>query len=59
MEGIFWILIAVLGSRQVFRVVIPRRMPNPSFERYVLSWIAISIWCFIVAFLVGWISPRQ
>jgi hypothetical protein len=56
MEGILWILIAALGTRWVFRIVIPRRMPNPSFERYVLSWIAITVWWYFVYYLITLIS---
>jgi hypothetical protein len=58
MEAVFWILISALGTRGVFRKVIPARMPHPSFERYIVSWIAISIWWYFVYYLVSLISTR-
>jgi hypothetical protein len=56
MEGIIWMIISILGTRRVFRLVIPPKMTHPSFERYVLSWIAIAIWWLISFYFVIFLS---
>jgi len=49
-QAVIWILVALLGTRRVFRVVISPHDPSPSFERYIGAFILVSLWWTFV----GW-----
>lgn len=46
------ILIALLGTRRVFRLVIPKHAPYPTMGQYVLAWIFVWVWWAVVAYFV-------
>jgi len=50
-QALIWILVAMLGTRRVFRIVISPRDPSPSFEKYIGAFILVSLWWT----LVGWV----
>lgn len=49
-QAFIWILVALLGTRRVFRIVISPRDPSPSFEKYIGAFILVSLWWTFV----GW-----
>jgi hypothetical protein len=51
--GFIYIFIALLTTRRVFRMAVPRDMQFPSFERYVLSWILIGAWWWFLGLIFG------
>ena len=42
--GILWLVLAVLTTRRVFRIAIPRAMPYPTMGNYLIAWVLIFIW---------------
>jgi len=50
-HSIIWVVVALLGTRRVFRIVISPRESSPSFEKYIGAFILVSLWWT----LVGWV----
>jgi len=50
-HSMIWLLVALIGTRRVFRIVISPRDPSPSFEKYIGAFILVSLWWTFV----GWV----
>jgi hypothetical protein len=48
--GILWILVALLGTRRVFRLIIPKTALHPTAGHYVLAFLLVSFWWWLVGF---------
>jgi len=49
---VIWIVIALLTTRRVFRLAIPRAMRFPTMGNYLKAWILVYIWWSILAYLL-------
>ena len=60
-QVVLWFLVALLGTRRVFRLVISPHDPSPSFEKYIGAFILVSIWWTLVGWVLSlfiWPWPR-
>ena len=53
LPGILWIVVALLGTRRVFRLVIPKTALYPSMGKYILAFLLVSFWWWLVGITIS------
>ena len=56
LDGVLWIVIALLTTRRIFRIAVPPTAKFPTMGNYVISWILIVAWWYFLAYAIIFIG---
>ena len=54
--GVLWVVVALLTTRRVFRVGVPRESLHPTMGNYAVACILVTAWWYLLAYVIIFIS---